>query len=202
MGYVSCPRRTKNLSLLQMVILLIAVYLLLVLVLPLTLSAAVSYRSLPSGRACPHCAGETIRLKAWWLHVPSNVTPSALQQRFCFSCGWEGVARIPKHMLAPAVARSERTESAVNLKSASANSPSRTVDVRWLTVDGVPWRVQLECWKQTGLCYGRLVFVEPSGRHWLDLQPFAGRTDRDVLGQALSLPDRFLASRLRELVSD
>jgi hypothetical protein len=187
------------------VILLIAVYLLLVFVLPLTLSAAVSYRSLPVGRACPHCAAETVRVEAKLLGFASACVPSVMQRRFCLSCGWDGLVRLSRHAhvtplrSAPPPATGapdgERTP-------ASSRAATRTVDVRWLTVDGVPWRVQLECWRQTGLCYGRLVFVEPSGRLWLDAQPFAGRTDRDVLGQALSLPDRLLASRLRELVSD
>lgn len=180
-------------------ILLVAVYLLLVFVLPLLLSAAVSYRSLPLGRACPQCAGETIRLQARWLRLAALVSPSMLHRRFCLGCGWEGTVRLtrrpaPTPVAAPALRPLVRETSSAAV--------TRTVDVRWLTVDGVPWRVQLECWRQTGLCYGRLVFVEPSGRHWLDMQPFAGRTDRDVLGQALSLPDRLLASRLRELVSD
>ncbi len=185
------------------VILLIAAYLLLVFVLPLTLSAAVSYRSLPVGRACPNCASETIPLRARVLRAAAMIAPSTLDRRFCLGCGWQGVVRLPKPTveLAAALSASLASESDA-LAEAPRNTTTRTIDVRWLTVDGVPWRVQLECWHQTGLCYGRLVFVEPSGRHWLDFQPFAGRTDRDVLGQALSLPDRLLASRLRELVSD
>lgn len=187
------------------VILLIAVYLLLVFVLPLTLSAAVSYRSLPVGRACPHCAAETVRVEAKLLRIASTFVPSVLQRRFCLGCGWDGLVRLSRHAPATPVPPAPRRATRVpEAKPAPASScaATRTVDVRWLTVDGVPWRVQLECWRQTGLCYGRLVFVEPSGRLWLDAQPFAGRTDRDVLGQALSLPDRLLASRLRELVSD
>lgn len=180
-------------------ILLVAIYLLLVFVLPLLLSAAVSYRSLPMGRACPQCAGETIRLQAWWLRAAGMLTPSTLHRRFCLGCSWEGTVRLARRAAVPPVPAPPPTAPSNQTSSAAV---TRTVDVRWLTVDGVPWRVQLECWRQTGLCYGRLVFVEPSGRHWLDMQPFAGRTDRDVLGQALSLPDRLLASRLRELVSD
>lgn len=190
-------------------ILLIAAYLLLVFVLPLTLSAAVSYRSLPIGRACPQCAGETIRLRARLLGTGSMFTPLTMDRRFCLACGWEGVVRLPgsRRSRRTVVAAPPPESAAENTEPArdelDADGPAtRTMDVRWLTVDGVPWRVQLECWRQTGVCYGRLVFVEPSGRHWLDLRPLAGRTDRDVLGQALSLPDRFLASRLRELVSD
>jgi hypothetical protein len=190
----------RNLSPMPIVILLVAVYLLLVFVLPLTLSAAVTYRSLPVGRGCPHCAGETIRVRARHLEIASAITPSRLDCRFCLVCGWEGTVRLARTpvTLGPAV----RARSASADAQVAADGGSRTIDVRWLTVDGIPWRVQLECWRQTGLYYGRLVFVEPSGRHWMDMQPFAGRSDRDVLGQALSLPDRLLASRLRELVND
>lgn len=83
-----------------------------------------------------------------------------------------------------------------------AAAVTRVMDVRSLTVDGIAWRVRLECWGRSGTCWGRLVFVEPSGRLWLDVRPLRGRTDRDVLGQALSLPEDLLASRLRALVSD
>jgi hypothetical protein len=179
------------------VIVLVAVYLLLVLVLPLTLSAAVSLRSLPYGRRCPQCGGETLPLLARMLARVSRLTRRQLQRRWCAGCGWEGVIRLPRdagpllpRQIAPAVTDTRSTAT------------TRTVDVRWLTVDGVSWKVQLECWRQTGRCYGRLVFVEPSGRLWLDMQPFQGRTDHDVLGQAMALSDRLLASRLREVVSD
>jgi hypothetical protein len=84
----------------------------------------------------------------------------------------------------------------------SSTATARTIDVRWLTVDGVAWKVQLECWRQTGRSFGRLVFIEPSGRLWLDVQPFQGGSDRDVLGQAMALSDGLLALRLREVVSD
>lgn len=190
-----------NLSRVPIVILLIAAYLLLVFVLPLMLSAAVSYRSLPTGRACPQCADETIRLRARLLDAGAIVTPSTLHRRFCLGCGWEGVIRLPRSSSIPASPPVDNVEP-TRLTADVEPRETRTLDVRWLTVDGVPWRVQLECWRQTGVCYGRLIFVEPSGRHWLDLRPLAGRTDRDVLGQALSLPDGLLASRLRELVSD
>ena len=176
---------------------LVGVYLLLVLVLPLTLSVAVSYRSLPFGRRCPQCGGETMPLLARVLARFARLTRSRLQRRWCAACGWEGVIRLPRE-IAPAV----HAVPAVTVTDTTTTATTRTVDVRWLTVDGVAWRVQLECWRQTGRCFGRLVFVEPSGRLWLDMQPFQGRSDHDVVGQAMALSDRLLASRLREVVSD
>lgn len=178
-------------------IVLVAVYLLLVLVLPLTLSAAVSYRALPFGPRCPQCGGETLPLLARTLARIGHVMRRNLQRRWCAACGWEGVIRMP-HEFVPMVRPGLDRVTADTLSSAT----TRTVDVRWLNVDGVAWKVQLECWRQTGRCFGRLVFVEPSGRLWLDMQPFQGRSDHDVLGQAMALSDRLLASRLREVVSD
>lgn len=80
---------------------------------------------------------------------------------------------------------------------------TQTLDVRSLDVDGAAWRVMLQCWGKTGVFYGRLVFVAPSGRLWLDaVESFSGSNQSDVLGQALSLPEGLLESRLRRLVTD
>ena len=191
------PGITRDPEAERSVIVLIAVYLLLVLILPLTLSAAVSYRALPIGRRCPQCGGETIPLVARAIARISRILRCTLQRRWCAACGWEGVIRLPRETISPAVL----LQAALSSDSAETAS-TRTVDVRWLTVDGVSWKVQLECWRQTGRSYGRLVFVEPSGRLWLDMQPFHGRSDNEVVGQAMALSDGLLASRLREVVSD
>jgi hypothetical protein len=80
---------------------------------------------------------------------------------------------------------------------------TQTLDVRSLDVDGAAWRVMLQCWGNTGVFYGRLVFVAPSGRLWLDaVESFSGSNQSDVLGQALSLPEGLLESRLRRLVTE
>ena len=80
---------------------------------------------------------------------------------------------------------------------------TQTLDVRSLDVDGAAWRVMLQCWGNTGVFYGRLVFVAPTGRLWLDaVESFSGSNQSDVLGQALSLPEGLLESRLRRLVTD
>lgn len=196
MGYAFCHASTRTSSADCTVIVLVFVYLLLVLVAPLGLSAALSYRSLPFGRRCPHCGGETMPLLARTLARIARVCRMSLHRRWCVACGWEGVVRLPREL-----ARTGPPPPAPVSDTAST-ATARTVDVRWLTVDGVAWKVQLECWRQTGRSFGRLVFIEPSGRLWLDMQPFQGRSDRDVLGQAMALSDRLLASRLREVVSD
>lgn len=174
---------------------LVAAYLLVVLVLPLALSAGVSYRALPRGRRCPRCSGQTLRLQARHLRLVSRLCRGEIQQRWCPACRWEGAARIEPARIEPARVRTVPSDG-------PAAAVTRVMDVRSLLVDGTAWRVRLECWGARGTCWGRLVFVEPSGRLWLDMKPLRGRTDRDVLGQALSLPEDLLASRLRTLVSD
>jgi hypothetical protein len=80
---------------------------------------------------------------------------------------------------------------------------TETLDVRTITIDGRSWRVLLQCWNQTKLCYGRLVFVEPTGRLWTDAcEAFSGKTRFEVIGQALSVPDGLLTSRLRRILSE
>src|SRR5690606_5674398 len=100
----------------------------------------------------------------------------------------------------PVLRREPPTES---VQAAALRRATQTLDVRSLDVDGTAWRVMLQCWGNTGLFYGRLVFVAPSGRLWLDaVQSFSGTNQNDVLGQALSLPEVLLESRLRRLVTD
>jgi hypothetical protein len=192
---------------------LIGSYLLLVLVLPVVLSLAAGYRGLPDGARCPRCAGDTLRLLAPWLRRASPVLPAVLQRRWCLCCGWEGIVRMPRRCAnagATAVARTApATPPATGVKETGArrSEPLRrgtqTLDVRSLTVDGAPWRVMLQCWASTGLIFGRFVFVAPSGRLLLDsVAAISGRSEDEVLGQALALPDRHLARRLRRLVSD
>lgn len=175
----------------------ITAYLLLVLALPLCVSALVSFRTLPRGRACPRCGSETVRLWAPVLRALSRVMRGDVQRRWCIACGWEGAARN-----VPPPLQHVRVRTVAAPVDGTSAAVTRVMDVRPLLVDGTSWRVRLECWGRRGMCYGRLVFVEPSGRLWLDIQPLKGRTDRDVLGKALSLPDDLLASRLRTLVSD
>lgn len=176
---------------------LIGSYLLLVFVLPIALSAMVSYRALPAGRSCPHCRGETIRLVQPRLHLLSAMSPLAdLHRRWCLDCGWEGTARVSRE-------RRRRDRAAADKPAATATIATQTLDVRSLDVDGTPWRVMLQCWRNTDLYYGRFMFVAPSGRLWLDsIEAFSGTNEHEVLGQAMSLPEGMLASRLRRLVSD
>jgi hypothetical protein len=180
---------------------LIASYLFLVFVLPVALSAVVSYRALPRSRDCPHCSGGTLQLVSRWLRLASALHPSAhLQRRWCMACGWEGCVRVTAPARgASVVLRQVRTVETVQ----AVQRTTQTLDVRSLDVDGAAWRVMLQCWGKTGVFYGRLVFVAPSGRLWLDaVEAFSGSNQSDVLGQALSLPEGLLESRLRRLVTD
>lgn len=177
---------------------LIASYLLLVFVLPVALSAIVSYRALPVGRDCPHCGVRTVQLLSRPLRLASALHPrTTLHRRWCMDCGWEGVVRIP----IPSRHAGMQRPPAQPVKAVQRTT--QTLDVRSLDVDGAPWRVMLQCWGNTGVFYGRLVFVGPSGRLWLDaIESFSGSNQSDVLGQALSLPEGLLESRLRRLVTE
>jgi hypothetical protein len=173
------------------VLVLIGSYLVLVLMLPVALSLLVSYRALPHGRNCPHCHSETLRIQARRLATLSALMPAAtVEKRWCMGCGWEGAVKAgavqPVRARRPARART-----------------TQTLDIRSVDVDGAAWRVMLQCWNSTGLYYGRFIFVGPSGRLWLDaVESFAGSTEHEVLGQALSLPECAFEDRLRRLVTE
>jgi hypothetical protein len=210
---------------------LIGSYLLLVFVLPLGLSALVGYRSLPAGRACPQCRDEeTLRLCAPLLDRAARLAPIEVQRRWCLGCGWEGLVRHshaatgsnlvgtggtggtagtggtpagPARPRTMDVDEGDDSDAGQGAERSPHDTTTQTLDVRPLYLDGTPWRVMLQCWRTTGACYGRLVFVAPTGRLWLDaVDAFSGRTEDELLGQAQSLSDRLLATRLRRLVSD
>lgn len=184
------------------VVVLIGSYLLLVFVLPVVLSAVVSYRALPMGRRCPHCGGDTIRLLARPLRLASALhRRDRLEKRWCLTCCWEGVTRV--NAAQPAPAPRVVPKPAPRAAPKPAARATQTLDVRSLDVDGIAWRVMLQCWGNTGVFYGRLVFVAPSGRLWLDaVESFSGADQHEVLGQALSLPEGMLENRLRRLVTE
>lgn len=180
------------------VVVLISSYLVLVFLVPVLLSLVVSYRSLPHGPGCGQCAREAVPLQRRWLRRLSRVLPGVqLERRWCLHCGWEGITRSPS----PTRLRLEVTKAAPAGAAGAAPVSGTALDVRSLRLDGRTWRVQLQCWRDQRSCYGRLVFIEPTGRSWADLvQSFSGSTQTEVLGQALSVPDRLLASRLRQLL--
>lgn len=184
--------------------LLIVLYLLLVIALPLGLSAAVSFRTLPEGRNCALCGGETIRLRSRWLNAASRVLRGEeLQRRWCLMCGWEGVARLPVEREEPPSSAPESRPRKRPSIAVAPGSSGEAVNLRSLEVDGSAWRVLLQCWHDADQWYGRLLFIAPSGRLWVDtVEPFYGASAEEVLDQALALPDRTLALRLRELISD
>src|SRR5690606_401612 len=122
-----------------------------------------------------------------------------LHRRWCMECGWEGTVRLTVPPRRSIILRTAAPEQVVK----AVHRTTQTLDVRSLDVDGAPWRVMLQCWGNTGVFYGRLVCVGPSGRLWLDAaESFSGSNRSDVLGQALALPETLLETRLRRLVTD
>lgn len=170
--------------------LFIAAYLLTVFLVPLIVSAVVSCRALPSGRECPRCRHGTLLLRSRILRFLSRLPNLRMERRWCPSCTWEGVVRVR-----------EPSVRLVLRDRAPTATASRIRDVRALVVDGAEWRVQLETWRLADVWYGRLVFIEPGGRHWLDARPLMGMSYQEVQRQARSIPSGLLVSRLRELVS-
>lgn len=173
----------------EIVVLLFALYLVIVIALPVALSGIIGFRSLPRGNTCPNCAQETLPLRSLPLRLVQRVyRGSSLQRRWCPACEWDGYARGVMIRLPVA-------------QYPAVRAPCRQ-QVRTLELGGRAWRVMLESWREQGAFYGRLVFVGPSGKLWCDpMAAFSAPTHHEVLGQALSLSDRLLAYRLREVIS-
>jgi hypothetical protein len=170
-------------------VLLFATYLVLVVALPVALSGIVGYRALPRGHDCPNCAQDTLPLLSYTLRLAKRFIPLSVQRRWCPTCSWEGFAR-PSSLLLPIMPPQPVT------------STRYTQPLRSLELGGRAWNVMLEYWREHGRCYGRLLFVGPSGKLWCDpLAAFHGQTQDDVMGQALALSDRLLTYRLREVIS-
>jgi hypothetical protein len=174
---------------------LFTIYLLIVVALPLTLGIVVTYRGMTRERSCPLCGQETFRVHSRFIRTVDFLWRNgALQRRWCALCRWEGFARVSA---APSFA-----EAAIAATSVPRQG-CRTEPLRMLRFGGSQWRVLLQCWQERGWHFGRLMFVGPAGRLWLDpKQPFAGATRNDVLQQALSLSDGLLTYRLREVASE
>lgn len=169
--------------------LLFALYLVIVIALPVALSAIIGFRGLPRGNSCPNCAQETLPLLSYPLRAAQRIHQGfSIQRRWCPACEWDGYARgVMVRLPLPLYAEPY---------------PRRTQQVRNLELGGRNWRVMLESWREEGRFYGRLVFVGPSGKLWSDpTAAFSGPSQHEVLGQALSLSDRLLAYRLREVIA-
>jgi hypothetical protein len=171
-------------------VLLFVTYLVLVIALPVMLSAAIGYRSLPRGQSCPNCAQETFPLISHTLRAIKFMLPGlSVYRRWCPVCSWEGYSRSTEFV--PVVAPAD------NFVSHRQTEPLRSLEL-----GGRSWNVMLEYWRERGRCYGRLLFVGPSGKLWCDpMAAFHGQTHRDVLDQAFALSDRLLTYRLREVIS-
>ena len=47
--------------------------------------------------------------------------------------------------------------------------------------NGQTWRIELQTWRDRQRCYGRLVFVEPTGRRWTDVvERLSGSTPNEM----------------------
>jgi hypothetical protein len=170
-------------------VLLFAMYLLVVILLPVALSAIIGARQLPCGSGCPNCSEETLPLLSVPLRAVGRVYAGIpVQRRWCPACEWDGYAR-------------SRTPSGV-LERNRETTLRHTEPVRTLELNGRVWKVMLESWREQGLCYGRLLFVGPSGKQWREPMPeFSADTAGEVLVQARSLSDRLLAHKLMEVIS-
>lgn len=168
---------------------LFATYLMIVILVPVALSAIIGARNLPHGRTCPNCAEDTMALLSVPLRTASRVFADfPVQRRWCPACEWDGYAR--SDVCAQTGERSSET------------ARRQTEPVRTLELNGRVWKVMLESWRESGRCYGRLLFVGPSGKQWREPMPeFSADTDGEVLVQARSLSDRLLAYKLREVIS-
>lgn len=173
---------------------LIASYLLIVFLIPLLISGVATYRALPRGRRCAICEGSTLRVMGRAPRLLRRLAP-ALERRWCPQCQWEGYVRAP----APGRTHPERRADG---PGQAGTAPALALDVRTLRVGGDLWRVQLQWWREAVRCEGRMVFIAPTGRRLRDgVQCFSGATPFDVLGQALSIPDGLLVSRVRQLLA-
>ena len=187
-------------------LLLVSLYLGLVILLPLTLSAAVSYRTLPRGRGCPLCHSETFLMQAVPLDVLNRACrQDVLQRRWCVFCGWEGLARGAAAVeLTPAPVQEPPVRASTlppELTEPEAADPVAALSVRRLEVDGRPWRVLLQLWPASQRWRGRLLFVGPAGQRCADnIQALDGGSPDDLLGQARAVPERTLAGRVRDLM--
>jgi hypothetical protein len=168
-------------------------YLLLVIVLPLLFSLVIGYRGLPTGRRCPLCGEETLRLRSRWLRPVRLAGGQRLHSRWCPRCGWKGMTRIV-----------ERPPQRMPVRSRAApGTRAQMVELSELTVDGRSWRVLLQAWNEGGAWRGQLLFLGTRGRVFPDgLAPFRGSAYHDVLRQAMGLSARVLAVRLRAVLSE
>ncbi len=167
----------------------------LVIALPLAIGIFARVRSLPRTRRCPSCSQETLRLRSRVNAAVSVALPAhEVHRRWCPACDWSGAVRIPRH--APVSLPGEAPASAP--PEPSMGSIAESVDIRDLEVAGSQWRVMVQCWQTRGRWVGRLLFVGPGGRAWMEEDwSIAGRSIPEILSHALTIPEDSLSGRLR-----
>lgn len=170
----------------------LGLYLCLLIALPLVLAIVIRLRGLPRSRRCPKCAQETLRVHSRIHSALSLLFRSEdIHRRWCPACGWSGAARLSCQV---AIHPSEPgDESAFQVVGAGDS-----VDIRHVEVAGSDWRVMVQCWEASGRWVGRLLFVGPGGRAWMEEDwSISGRTALEVLSRALAIPEESLSGRLR-----
>jgi hypothetical protein len=175
---------------------LLAVYFVMVIALPLALGGYVVYTGLPRTRRCPACAGDTVRLRSGLHRLAGHlVHAEELHLRWCPECHWSGTVRLAR---TPAVALATARDIKRADRPARGGRAPDSVDIRRLDVDGRAVRVMVQCWAERGEWLGRLLFIAPDGRTWVEgVSSITGRSALDVLSQALTIPDGALTGRLR-----
>lgn len=176
---------------------LLGFYLVSIIALPLALGTFLIFNGLPRSRRCPHCGGETIRLRSRGHALLSRLMSDALHLRWCSTCTWQGTVRLTAELAAtepspwrpPAVPR-----------PVTPRRPTRPggVNIRCVQIDGDEWQVQVQCWAEGPNWRGRMIFVGPAGRAWCVYDPqLQGDSALEVLSVAQSLPDDALVGRIR-----
>lgn len=174
---------------------LLALYFIVVIALPMALGIYVVVNGMQRSRMCPTCAEETLRLRSRPHRLVSALMPaSEVQRRWCLTCGWHGTARLRR---GPVPGR--RSDSA-HLPRWPGHQTER-VDIRRLDIDGLPWKVTVQCWAEEGRWVGRFLFVGPDGRACMEEDSsLEGGSAIEVLSSALSIPEQTLAGRIRRAI--
>ncbi|MFP4623241.1 MAG: hypothetical protein ACLFRX_03600 [Gemmatimonadota bacterium] len=168
---------------------MVGAYLIWVIGLPAAVRLFLWMLDLAPSPWCPVCGRETLPLQSSLCTGINRLSRRCrYQKHWCAGCGWEGTARLPR-----AAARSLATTPPPSLPC--------TVDrcgIRRLMVDGCCWRVMVHCWASGNEWVGRLMFIGPEERGWLEPEwSLRASSAYEVIARGLALPERVLADRIR-----